>query len=342
MLLPLLSFFELTFFFFLLSNVAALSITVQSDTIVGQPSLVAWSREPGDGNGQLVFDFRFVKPDSDATDVGLALANVQVPPSTDFGTAQVVFPASGSYLLVAVTGPGYTKIGQSGQVNAFQVPTTSILTATTAQPTSSSSSATSSATPTSAPSSTSTTVSSGVRRKKNVGAIVGGTIGGVVFLAVLAALVILSLRRRQTTEFRRWTFHRDKMILPPVLDIRPISPIFSTPGDIDIERQQQQQQQQQQGSLPNDSSNPASPVVMIASPSGPRPLIKSSLTRPLPIPPGPLNPHQRDLAEQMEQLRDKMMELRKSPGPTQHIMMDDLQKQMVWLESQMKAFASST
>jgi hypothetical protein len=89
--LLLLSFLEITFFF--LSNVAALNITVQSDTIVGQPSLVLWAREPSDGNGLLVFDLRFVKPDDE--DVGLALANIQAPPSTEFGTAQVVFQSPG-------------------------------------------------------------------------------------------------------------------------------------------------------------------------------------------------------------------------------------------------------
>jgi hypothetical protein len=85
------SFLELIFFF--LSNVTALNITVQPHTIVGQTSLVLWAREPSDGNGLLVFDLRFVKPDNE--DVGLALANIQAPPSTEYGTAQVVFPSSG-------------------------------------------------------------------------------------------------------------------------------------------------------------------------------------------------------------------------------------------------------
>ena len=85
------SFLEITFFF--LSNVAALSITVQSNTIVGQRSLVLWAREPSDGNGLLVFDLRFVKPGDE--DVGLALANIQAPPSTQFGTVQVVFQSPG-------------------------------------------------------------------------------------------------------------------------------------------------------------------------------------------------------------------------------------------------------
>ena len=52
-----------------------------------------WSREPSDGNGQLDFDLRFVKPDNE--DVGLAMANIQAPPSTAIGTAQVVFPSPG-------------------------------------------------------------------------------------------------------------------------------------------------------------------------------------------------------------------------------------------------------
>ena len=79
--------------FFFLSDVAALSITVQPNTIVGQPSLVLWTREPSDGNGLLVFDLRFVKPGDE--DVGLALANIQAPPSTQYGTVQVVFQSPG-------------------------------------------------------------------------------------------------------------------------------------------------------------------------------------------------------------------------------------------------------
>jgi len=339
----LLLFLQLTFFF--LSNVAALNITVQSEEIVGQPSLVLWSREPSDGNGQLIFDLRFVKPGDE--DIGLALANIQAPPSTEFGTLQVVFPSAGSYLLVAVTGPGYTRIGQSGQVNAFQVPTTSIPTSTSqpvssttssVKPSSTSFSATSSAKPSStSPSATSsakpTTIPSGTNRKKNLGAIIGGTLGGVAFLGLFAALGIMFLRRRPTEDDkrnRRWTFHRDKMILPPVLDIRRTSPMntqFLSSGDIE-----------QQVGLPHEdiTTIPTSPVVMMASPSGSRPLLKSP-HRPLPLtPPVPLNPHQEDLMVQMQQIRSQMTELKKNAGPTQHIILDDLQKQLNWLKSQVE------
>jgi len=321
----LLFFLHITFFF--LSNVAALNITIQSDTIVGLPSLVLWTRQPSDGNGRLVFDLRFVKPDNE--DVGLALANLQAPPSTEFGTVQVVFPSSGSYLLVAVSGPDYTRIGQSGQVDAFQVPITSIPTSTS-QPTPSATSSakpTTSTTATSSAKPTSTVTSSGAHRKKNVGAIVGGTLGGVAFLGLLAALGIVFLRRRQPTKdnkrMRRWTFNRDKMILPPVLDIRPTSPITAGFLSDDIE-------QQQVRSPIDDSNIPTSPVFSMASP------IKSP-HRPLPLPPSvPLKPHQEDKEVQMEQIRNQITELEKNPGPTQHIILDDLQKQMNWLKSQLK------
>jgi len=271
----------------------------------------------------LGFDLRFVKPNDN--DVGLALANIQAQPSTQFGTAQVVFPSPGSYQLVAVSGPGNTKIGQSGQVNAFQVPTSSLVIPTsTSQPTPS---ATSSATLRPTPSVAS--------RTTNVGAIVGGTLGGVAFLGLLAALGIFFLRRRhrQPTENkkRRWTFHRDKMILPPVLDIRRISPMnseFSSPEDIE-----------HQGGLPHDDNNilPTSPIVITAS--SPRSILRSP-HRPLPPPPPPvpviIKSHQEDMVDQMEQIRNKMAELEKNPGPTQHIILDDLQKHLNWLESQMK------
>jgi len=315
----LLLFLELTLLF--LSNVAALNITVQSGTIVGQPSLVMWSRVPSHGDGLLVFDLRFVNPDNNE-DKGLALANIQAAPSAEYGTAQVVFQSPGSYLLVAVSGPSYTWIGQSSQVNAFQVTTTSIPTSTS-QPV-----------PSATKSAKSTSTSSGARPKKNLGAIIGGTLGGVAFLALVAALGIVFLRRRRQPEptkdnhnTRRWTFNRDNMIRPPVLDIRRTTPLnteFFSPGDIE-----------QQG-LPHDDDDivptSESPVaVMMASPSGPRPLLKSPHLS-IPLPPL-LKPHQEDIVAQMEQIRNKMIELEKNPGPAQHIILDDLQKQMNWLKS---------
>jgi len=327
--LILLLFLELSFLF-LSNHVAALNITVQSNTVVGQPSLVMWARVPSDGDGRLVFDLRFVKPDNE--DKGLALANIQAPPSTKFGTAQVVFMSPGSYRLVAVSGPSYTWIGQSDQVNAYQVPTTSMPTSTS-QPVPSMPTSTSQPVPSATRSGKSTSTSSGARPKKNLGAIIGGTLGGVAFLGLVAALGIVFLRRRQpepTKEnTRRWTFNRDKMILPPVLDIRRTSPMntdfdFFSPGDIE---------QQQQGFF-HDDIVPTSPVVMMASPSGSRPLLKSP-HRSIPLPPLLLKPHQEDIVAQMEQIRNKMTELEKNPGPTQHIILDDLQKQMNWFKSQL-------
>jgi len=307
--LLLLIFLEITWFF---SNVAALSITIQSATIVGQPSLVIWAREPSDGDGLLAFDLRFIRPGTQARDVGLALANIQAPPSTQFGTVQIVFPSTGPYTLVAVSGD--TNLGKSNEVNAYQVTTS------TAATPSSTSQSIPSATTSASPKST----LSAARRTKNLGAIIGGTLGGVAFLGLLAALVIVFLRRRRPKELKRWTFHRDLMIRPPVLDIRPISPTLNLSVSNDIEH-----------GFSHDES-PTSPIVMIASPSGPRPLLKS-FYRPLPLPPGsePLKPRQEEIVEQMERVNNRIMELKRNPGPTQHIILDDMQKQMSWLQSQM-------
>ena len=199
-------------------------------------------------------------------------------------------------------------------------------------------------------------------RKKNVGAIVGGTLGGVAFLGILAALGIMFLRRRRqpTTEDdldddnnitrRRWTFHRDKMILPPVLDIRRTTPMtseFLTSDDIE-------QQQHVGRMLPHDDMMVipiASPVIKMASPR--RSLLRSP-NRPLPIPPlpprspppvvplPPLPPlpteqqREDEMVVQMEQIRNRMTELEKNPGPTEHIILDDLQKQMNWFKCQIE------
>ena len=134
----------------------------------------------------------------------------------------------------------------------------------------------------------------------------------MAFLGLLAALVIVFLRRRRPVENKRWSFHPDNMVLPPILDIRPISPMNSEfPSCEDIEH-----------GLPHDEI-PTSPI-------GPRPL---------PSPPVPLKPHQEDtvpvvVVDQIEQqIRNQMMKLEKNPGPTQHIILEDLQKQMAWLQS---------
>ena len=131
------------------------------------------------------------------------------------------------------------------------------------------------------------------------------------------------------------------MILPPVLDIRRTTPLnaefFSSPqGDIE------------HGLLPHDDtavpgSSSTSPVVLMVapSPSGSKPLLKSSspqALRTLPLPPQAVvlnaNPQQEDVVLQMEHIRKRMRELEKNPGPAQHIILDDLQKQLNWFESQ--------
>jgi len=308
--------------FFFLSNVTALSITIQPDTIAGQPSLVVWTRDPSDGGDQLAFDLRFLRL-ADHKDVGLAIANIQASPSTQYGTAQVVFPSPGSYELVAVSGLDDTNLSASSQVNVYTIPTT-----TSAAPTS-----TSTSKPT--PSATTTPVphmstASGVHHKKNLGAIIGGTLGGVAFLGLLAGLLLLFLRRRRPEDDnKRWTFHRDMMIRPAsananaIMVIAPsiLQPSFPLPPDVE------------QG-LPHDTDE--SEVVMIASPNGPRPLIKPFL-RPLPLPPGSLTDRQDAITKQMELLKNEMMELERNAGPTQHIMLDDMQKQVTWLQDQMRS-----
>ena len=168
---------------------------------------------------------------------------------------------------------------------------------------------------------------SGAHHKKNIGAIIGGTLGGLAFLLLLVALVILFLRRRKSTENRRWTIHREMMVRPATLDINPVYPTISqSPSPLDVE----------QGLPHDDDTSSQSGVVMIASPSGPRPLIKP-FYRSFPLPPWPLNPRQEEIVEQMEKVKGQITKLEQNPGPTQHIMLDDMQKQMSWLRSQIKS-----
>jgi len=164
---------------------------------------------------------------------------------------------------------------------------------------------------------------SGAKPKKNLGAIIGGTFGGIVFLGLLAALVIVFLRRRNPTANKRWTFHRDMMIRPTVPEIHSTSPTvseYSTYSTPDMMEE----------GLPQDI-----PPAMRASPIGPRPLIRPPYLRDRPLPSAPLTSRQETIVERMEQVRHQMMGLERSPGPTQHIILDDMQRQMSWLQAQL-------
>lgn len=195
------------------------------------------------------------------------------------------------------------------------------------------------------------------RRKKNIGAIIGGTLGGVAFIG-LATVGIVLLRRRQPTEdkpeTRRWTFHRDKMVLPPILDIRRIStatrrmPPRRRPLTIRMPSRGRRMSESsmysqftsrediEQQRLPQDDILSTFPIVMMRSPTRPR--MAYPRPRPLPERPEPIRrlppaPDQAQVAvEQMEQRRNQMTELENNnPGPMQRIISDDSQKKINWL-----------
>ncbi|PPQ91516.1 hypothetical protein CVT25_008903, partial [Psilocybe cyanescens] len=209
----------------------ALIITVQPQTLVGTPTLVAWNVEPSDTDVQipagsdLIFDLRFVQ---DVGDVGLAIANVQPAEGEDAGTSLVTFPLAGTYTLKAVSGSpeepaeyshwlkqGSSRCPVEFHNERFQYCTASIMDPTpTPSSTSGSASSTTSQgdqTPTSSPSPQAKLASS----SKNIPAIVGGTIGGLLLLALLAVVFVFVARRRRRRmemEARRRTFHRDMMV----------------------------------------------------------------------------------------------------------------------------------
>lgn len=78
-------------FSLLIFNVASLGIVLQSQTIVGGPSLVIWTRDASDPT-TMDFDLRFVQG---LWDVGLALANLRMNADDQYGTAFVTFPSAG-------------------------------------------------------------------------------------------------------------------------------------------------------------------------------------------------------------------------------------------------------
>jgi len=259
-----------------------------------------------------------VRPGAYPEDVGLAVANIQASPTTQFGTVPVTFPSSGPYELIAVSGPDDTPLGTSNQVNAFTIPPQTS-TVTSAYPTS-----TSTSKPTPSATVQPTHITSGVHHSKNLGAIIGGTLGGLAFLGILAALAIMFFRRRKPTDTkRRWTFYRDRMVRPTVTNTdqnAAVNPVSVSPT-------QCSSHQDVEHGLNQDTD----PFVMIASPNGPRPLRKPTY-RPLPLP--PLTDRQDAIVKQIERVKDQITELEQNAGPTQHIMLDDMQKQITWLQDQ--------
>jgi len=283
--------------------VTALQITIQSDTIVGQPSLVLWMRDSSDGDGELVFDLRFVQPGPQ--DVGLAVSNIQASSDTQFGSVQVVFPSPGLYQLVAVSGPDDINLGESNQVNAIVVSSNgpppsspTLSTPSTPSPTHSgtaSASASASAHPTSA-------LGSGASHSNNTGSIVGGIFATLIILGLLVALVLYVRRRKANNNKRRTldpTFDPVLMLRPSDLNATPKNPdiyrtrsiISQSPSAAEIER------------LPHDDIPPSllrrpGPVRWLPDV---RPLIPRSRIR---VEPPVIDQH--------------IMELGNSPGPPEH------------------------
>lgn len=85
----------ISFFCFLqLQRVASLSLTLQSTTFAGQPSLLIWQRQDGDGTGALDFNLWFVHG-TDQQDAGIATPEVHASSDQLSGSVQVVFPKVG-------------------------------------------------------------------------------------------------------------------------------------------------------------------------------------------------------------------------------------------------------
>ena len=196
--------------------------------------------------------------------------------------------------------------------------------------------------------------------KKKIGAIVGGTLGGVAFLGLLAALGIMLLRRlKAEKKTRKWSFHGEKMVLPPVLDISRFStsrmpprpqarpPTLRIPSRRMTETSMYSQFSSQEGvyKLPSDDILSTFPIVMMESPTLPRmayPRERMAYPRPRPLPerperPEPLRPlppppdqAREGLVVHMEQRRTQTTELPvgRNSVMTQRISLDDSQKKI--------------
>jgi hypothetical protein len=329
---------------FFISKVASLGITLQSETLVGSSTPVAWKREDSDPSS-VIFDLRFVQGDAD---VGLALANIEMDEEDDGGDVWVSFPSRGDYVLKAVTGsPLNTLIGTSNGVSALDgipdfAPTTAQAPLPAPTGTASSTPPTSSATSASSQPTTSSTGSpvNTIKSNPNLPAIAGGVIGALLILGLLAFLFVWLGRRRRAFK-QRISFHKDMMVqrrqsrmmasLPSLPSQTQLSvPTLPTTPHPDIEQ-----------GLPSASAipRPLGSGHIVPSPKGPRPSTRPSTikrtqhtvitSRPPPSPVAPRTRRQKQIAERITMLRGQMTEMQQRPDSA-HIL-EEMQREMVWL-----------
>jgi hypothetical protein len=162
---------------------------------------------------------------------------------------------------------------------------------------------------------------------------VGGVIGALLFLGLLSALIVYVSRRRVSDE-KRWSFHKDLMVRrrlsranpPTIIPDMVEAPSLTHPEDVE------------QG-LPSAVPRPLASGHVVPSPRGPRPSIKrtehiTTVTSPLPtLEPAPKRTRrQQQIADRILMLRGQIVQMRDQPD-TCHVL-DDMQRQMVWLRSQ--------
>jgi len=339
----------------LISNVCSLGLTIQLNSLDGMRASVLWTRQKSDPN-PLGFDLRFMNPPY--TDVGLAEANVYPNVGEISGNVSIEFPKSGKYMLVAVSGLDHVQIGRSAEIeipiststptmsNAFASPTNVIR--------------------------TTVTVSAACRKEHvSVPAIIGGVIGGVSLLALLAAAVFF-IRRRRARSNSRISFHGDMMVQqndsdgpgPPIGKPRrqggfPVRYAFTKGGPVTSSRPpilaNRSVVDVEQG-LPIPSPMtpvPGTPGVrtplgmrsIVPPPLGPRVRTHKSYSAKQPPPPKTPSPNddqpttsrQQQLTEKLAQV-EKQIEQMKSqskPGPSEVVLLDDLELQKAWLEKQL-------
>ncbi|CAA7261513.1 unnamed protein product [Cyclocybe aegerita] len=219
---------------------------------------------------------------------------------------------------------------------------------TSAPPSPVTSTSTSSSTPTVVP-------SAAARRGPNVPVIAGSIVGAIVLLGLLATLVVFITRKREKIK-KRFTFHKDMMVqrrqsrhpsIPvsaPATTVPPPYP-FTAAGGLEAQtpaRPESNVQGLHSAALP-PSSRPLGTGHIVPSPRGPRgPAIKRTEQTVVTSTPPALDHvpsrtrRQRELTERITQLREQIGEMHRiaRPDATQRAVMDDMQRQMVWLRDQ--------
>lgn len=332
------------------------------------PTTVRWRHEPNDPPD---FDFRFVV--GQFNDVGLAAANIAIDrPSGATGEVRIIFPIPGRFVIKAVSGsPQFVVIGTSNEVEVKRPapPVPSSTSTSSSVPSSSTSPPAESSNGTSTAPRTSASTRSGV-----IAGIVIGTLALILIIGLILFFWMRRRRSMsKDPEARRVSFHPDQMVQRRRSRFMSIGRFtFRTTSSTQADAEQgggtitpfpaplPAPSSPATLAPPNQFTNPfvtPGESVMRPLPTPPPPATAPAggLLRPLPslpphspsltqhrdrvalhsraLPVAPRTERQEQISARLVQVKDQIRVLKRNSVGLDRVM-EDLQKQVHWLEAQ--------